>query len=98
MVAAIYTEYWDEDQPVAEELTDRSARVAGLLDDCRWAGRLLAERAGREDGDGYRHWLESIAARVCHAGRTGGLFGVGGLPVNPAERRFLIELAAAFDR
>jgi hypothetical protein len=75
-----------------------SAPGAHSTDDCRWAWRLLAERTGREDGDGYRHWLESIAARVCHAGRTGGLFGVGGQPVTQAERQFLIELAAVYDR
>jgi hypothetical protein len=98
VVAAIYAEYEDEAQPVATEHTDRSAGIAGVLGDCRRAGRLLAERAGREDGDGYRHWLESIAARVCHAARTGWLFGVGGPPVTAAERQFLTDLTAAFDR
>jgi hypothetical protein len=98
VVAAIYAEYGDEDQPLAGGPGDRPAGVSPVIDDCRWAGRLLAERTGREDGDGYRHWLESIVARVCHAGRTGGPFGVGGQPAPPAERQFLIELAAAFDR
>jgi hypothetical protein len=97
VVAAIYAEYGDEDQPVATQFTDRSAGIAGVLGDCRRAGRLLAERAGREDADGYRHWLEAIAARVCRAARTGWLFGGGG-PVSPTERRFLTDLTAAFDR
>jgi hypothetical protein len=97
VVAAIYAEYGDDDQPVADELTYRLLGSAGVLDDCRRAGRLLAERAGREDADGYRHWLESIAARVCQAARTGGLFRVGGEPVSRAERQFLSDLGAAFD-
>src|SRR3989442_177880 len=94
VVAAIYDEYDYDDQPVAEEFINRPAGIAGVLEDCQRAGLLLADRAGREDGDGYRHWLESIAARVCHAARTGGLFGIGGQPVSPAERQFLTDLGA----
>jgi hypothetical protein len=97
VVAAIYAEP-DEDPPAAEEFRDRAAGIAEVLESCRAAARILAERAGREDADAYRHWLESIAARVCQASRTGGLFGVGGTVVTPAEREFLSRLGAAFDR
>src|SRR5439155_10357647 len=72
VVAAIYAET-EEDQPVAEEFRDREAGIGDVLLSCRTAGRLIAERAGREDCDAYRHWLEAIAARVCRAARSGGV-------------------------
>jgi hypothetical protein len=96
VVGAIYHES-DDDAPAAEEFRDRAGGIADVLDSCRVAARVLAERAGREDTDAYRHWLESIAARVCQASRTGGLFGMGGLVITPAEREFLAGLGAAFD-
>jgi hypothetical protein len=94
VVAAIYHEA-DEDRPVAEEFQDRAAGIAAVLAECRDARRLLAERTGRADADAYRNWLVAIATRVCHAARTGGLLGIGGAAVSPAERRFLAELEAA---
>jgi hypothetical protein len=97
VVAAIYAETEADDQPVAEELHDHPMGIADVLGDCRTAGQLLALRTGQEDCDAYRHWLEAIAARVCRAARTGGGLGRGAAPVSPAERRFLTDLAAAFD-
>jgi hypothetical protein len=97
VVAAIYQEP-GEDQPAAEEFNDRVAGIAGVLADCRTAARVLAYRADHEDGDAYRHWLESVAARVCQAARTGGALGLGGVLISPAERQFLSDMGAAFDR
>src|SRR5690349_23368706 len=68
VVAAIYDEP-DEDPPAAEEFRDRAAGIAEVLETCHAAARILGERVGREDSDAYRHWLESIAARVCQASR-----------------------------
>ena len=96
VVAAIYAETGAE-EPAAEEFHDRSAGIAEVLDACRTVGRLLRTRAGREDRDAYRHWLEAIAARVCQASRSGGVLGLGGPLVSPAEQRFLADLGAAFD-
>ena len=96
VVAAIYHEP-DDDRPAAEEFLDRAAGIAAVLADCRSAGRLLTERVDRTDADAYRRWLVAIATRVCHAARTGGLLGVGGAAISPAERRFLAELTAALD-
>ncbi len=94
IVGAIYDEP-DEDRPVAEEFRDRGAGIADVLDGCRTAGQLLAERVGRMDADAYRFWLVAIATRVCRAARTGSTLGFGGEPVSPAERRFLTDLEAA---
>lgn len=96
VVAAIYAEA-DDEQPVAQEFHDRDGGIADVLAACREAGRVLAERTVREDRDAYRHWLEAIAARVCRASRSGGVLGVGGPLVSPAEQRFLADLADAFD-
>jgi hypothetical protein len=90
VVAAIYAEP-EDDRAVPGRMPERTGDV---LASCRSAARLLTERASREDGDAYRHWLEAIAARVCRA-RTGGV--LGGQLVGPAERAFLAELGAAFD-
>jgi hypothetical protein len=94
VVAAIYDETGDE-EPVAEEFRDRARGIAEVVAACRTGAALLAERVSREDADAYRHWLESIAARVCQAARSGGIFGLGGMPVSDAERRFLADLGAA---
>ncbi len=97
IVAAIYDEP-DDDRPAAEQFAHRAAGIAGVLEACRFAAQLLAERAGRVDADAYRHWLVAIATRVCHAARTGGVLGLAGAAVSPAERRFLAELEAALSR
>ena len=95
VVSAVYHE--PDDRPVAEELHEGAAGTAEVLAACRAAGRVLATRVDRANADGYRHWLLAIATRVCHAARTGGVLGVGGAALRPAERRFLDELAAALD-
>jgi hypothetical protein len=96
VVAAIYDE--PDDRPAAEEFRDPAAGTAEVLADCRVAVRLLIERAGRMEADAYRHWLVAIATRVCHAARTGGVLGVAGAAISPAERTFLAGLAAACER
>src|SRR2546421_673227 len=62
VVAAIYHEP-DEDRPVAEEVLDRAAGIAGGLAGRRNAGRLLAEGDRRNVVDRYRYWRrEAIVA------------------------------------
>jgi hypothetical protein len=97
VVAEIYHEA-ERDEPVGEEFSDRTAGIADVLRTCRRAATFLTERVGREDADAYRHWLESIAARVCQASRTGGPLGLGGPLISPAERKFLADLGGALDR
>ena len=94
VVSAIYAEA-DDDRPAAEEFTDRAAGLAEVLEACRRATGLLAARADPADSAAYRQWVQSVAARVCGASRSGGLLGLGGEQVSAAERRFLDELAVA---
>jgi hypothetical protein len=96
VVAEIYHE--TDTPPAAEEYRDPAAGIAGVLSCCRQAAEVLATRASREDADAYRHWIEAIATRVCHAAGGTDLLGFGGPPVSAAEWHFLAELAAAFDR
>lgn len=94
VVSAIYAES-DEDRPAAVEFTDRAAGLAEVLDACRQATGVLAERADPADSAAYRQWVQSVAARVCGASRSGGVLGFGGEQVSDAERRFLDDLAVA---
>ena len=96
VVAEIYHE--TDTPPAAEEYRDRATGIAGVLETCRQAADVLAVRTAREDADAYRHWIEAIAARVCHASGGTDLLGFGGPPVSESEWHFLAELAAAFDR
>jgi hypothetical protein len=95
VVAAIYARS-EDDQPAAEEFTDRAAGLAGVLTTCEAATRVLAARADPADSAVYRQWLQTIAARVCGASRSGrGLPRTGGDRFSVAEVRFLADLGAA---
>ena len=99
VVRAIYVEGEDSgpvdsEPPTAEEFLDRSAGLAEVLTTCRAAAAVLA-RADPADSAAYRQWLQSIAARVCGAARSGGLLGLGGARLSAAERAFLADLGAA---
>ena len=95
VVAAIYAEP-DDGDPGARRGSDPAHRLAGLLTACRLAARLLADRADPADSAAYRQWVQSVAARVCGRGPTG-----GGSPAargaRPARRtaRFLDLLGEA---
>jgi hypothetical protein len=94
-IVASIDEEADDDPPAAEEFQDADAGIAGVLDACRIAAGVLAGGVDREDSDAYRHWIESIAAQVCQASRSGVVLGFGGAEISPAERRFLADLTAA---
>jgi hypothetical protein len=100
VVSAIYAEADDDrptaaDPPTAPGHSDRAVSVAEVLAACRRATDVLAARADPADSAAYRQWVQSIAARVCGASRSGGVLGLGGKQVSAAERRFLDELAVA---
>jgi hypothetical protein len=85
----------DVEVPAAQEFTDRAQGIAGVLTGCRSAAALLAARADPADSAAYRQWLQSIAARVCEAARSGGLLGIGGELLSDAERQLLDDLGGA---
>jgi hypothetical protein len=98
LVRDIVTAIYDEGEG-EEEISSPVPVIAigEALIACRSAAAILAERMGREDADAYQHWLESIAARVCHAANSAGLFGPTGQPMNAAQRQFLAALSDAFE-
>jgi hypothetical protein len=79
---------------VAHRFADRSGSVADLLAKCRSATAVLA-RADPADSAAYRQWLQSIAAKVCEAARSGSVLGAGGERFSDAGRRLLADLGAA---
>jgi hypothetical protein len=97
VVAAIYAEQdaADDEAPAAEEFRDPAVGIAAVLEEARAAIRILNERMPLTDARAYGHWLLSIATTVCEAARSGGFLGLGGVPVSPAEQRFLDDLRDA---
>ncbi|ABP53209.1 hypothetical protein Strop_0732 [Salinispora tropica CNB-440] len=69
--------------------TTHRATAAELLAVARTAVRLLERRADPADSAAYRQWVQSVAARVCHAGP-----GQAGR-VALSDRRFLDRLGDA---
>ncbi|WP_051366471.1 hypothetical protein [Hamadaea tsunoensis] len=94
VVAAIYAEL-DPDPPTAEQFRDRHAGITEVLVTCRAASLTLTRRADPADAAAYGQWLQNIAARVCGASRTGGVFGLGGSLISDAEHTFLVDLDRA---
>jgi hypothetical protein len=90
-VAAIYAEA-DPDPPTAEQFRDRHAGITEVLVNCRTASAVLARRADPADAAAYKQWLQNIAARVCGASRSGGLFGAR---TSDSEHKFLADLNRA---
>ncbi|MEV0395446.1 hypothetical protein [Polymorphospora rubra] len=90
VATTIYAEH-EQDRPAG----GRGVGLADVLGSCREAVRVLAARADPADSAAYRQWVQSIAARVCRAGRAGGVAGAADEPGSAAERRFLDDLGAA---
>ncbi|MDG4803069.1 hypothetical protein [Micromonospora sp. WMMD980] len=87
LVRAVVTAIYARHDGAAE----RGARLTDLVDllaAARAAVRVLRRRADPADSAAYRQWVESVAARVCHAGQTS---------PGPADRRFLERLGGALD-
>ncbi|MBB5870483.1 hypothetical protein F4553_003862 [Allocatelliglobosispora scoriae] len=96
VVGAIYAEQ-DPDPPSAEQFLDRHAGITEVLVNCRAASAALGRRADPADANAYRQWITSIAARVCGASRSGGIFGLGGATVSTGEKTFLDDLYRALN-
>lgn len=97
IVAAIYDE--TDDQAEYGDQHDPLTTIGSTLIACRSATSLLVRRVARRDSQVYRHWLASIAQRVCHAAHA----APAGAPTSPAglvdaeQRRFLTALGMALD-
>ncbi|MEH0937476.1 hypothetical protein [Micromonospora psammae] len=85
VVAAIYARH--DGAPMPDE---RLADLVDLLAAARAAVRVLRRRADPADSAAYRQWVESVAARVCHAAPSPA-------GVSPADRRLLDRLAGSLE-
>lgn len=94
VVATIYAEP-DRDPPAADQLAAAPPGRAEVLAECRAASTVLRARARAADSAAYRHWLETIATRVCGASRANKISCVAGTRARVAEHQFLAALGAA---
>jgi hypothetical protein len=78
----------------AERPKDIAQVKAQALGACRDAAALLARKAPG-DADGFKRWLLGTAQRAAEAAKEGGVFGIGGVSVNDAEKAALGEVAGA---
>jgi hypothetical protein len=68
---------------------------AHALEACRTLAALVDRKASRDEADGLKRWLVSIAQRVAAAAKEGGVLGFGGTRVSEAEARAVREVADA---
>ena len=65
------------------------------LDACRTLASLVDRKASREEAEGVKRWLVTIAQRTAEAAKEGGLLGVGGTRMSEAETGAIREVARA---
>jgi hypothetical protein len=68
---------------------------AHAIEACRTLATLLDRKASRDESDGLKRWLVSVAQRVAAAAKEGSVLGLGGTPVSEAEARAIREVAEA---
>lgn len=85
-----------EDPPIIE-FPDRDAALADVISRARSAHELLSAKAEPADAEAYSFWVVTIADGVVGAARSGGVLGLGGDQVTPAERSFRDDLATALE-
>jgi hypothetical protein len=68
---------------------------AHALDGCRALAAVLDRKASREEADGVKRWLVSLAQRTAEAAKEGGFLGLGGTSVSETERAAVQEVARA---
>ena len=68
---------------------------AHALDACRTLASLVDRKASREEAEGVKRWLVTIAQRTAEAAKEGGFLGVGGTRVSEAETGAIREVARA---
>jgi hypothetical protein len=76
-----------------------SAANAGveILEEMRAVGRIVADKASREDAEAVRTWLVSVAQAAADAAKEGGFMGFQAVRVSEGEQRMLDNLAEALD-
>jgi len=82
-------------KPPAPDLPkDRAAAQAALIDRCKHAAAIVAEKAP-DQTDAFKNWLVEVADKTAHASKEGGFLGFGGTRVSTGERTALDALRSA---
>jgi len=83
---------------LANRLLNRPSALARFLaiDALRSAAAIVDQKA-TTDAAGFKGWLLAIAGNVAEASKEGGFLGFGGVPVSPAEKATLSEIATALE-
>ena len=87
----------DGEEPPIIEFPDRDAGLADVIDRAKAAHELLSAKAEPADAEAYRFWVITITDGVVGAARSGGVLGLGGDQVSPAERSFRDQLATVLE-
>lgn len=69
--------------------------MADSIHQARQAGAVLALERDEQEARAVRYWLLEVARTVAHAGREGGLLGIGGQEVSRPEREMIAAIADA---
>jgi hypothetical protein len=80
--------------PPGQQLEELKAHA---LQTGREVGTLLARKASAPEAAGFKRWLVTVAHGVAEAAKEGGVLGIGGVRVSPAEQALLTELAAVLE-
>lgn len=83
------------EEPPTIRVADPEAVKKDVLDRVRQADQLLRGHEDQGDAAAYKHWLVEIADAVVNAATTGGVLGLGGQRIAPAEQEFIHELTVA---
>jgi hypothetical protein len=74
---------------------DPDAVRKDALERIRQANALLRGHEDAGEAAAYKHWLVEIAEAVVSAATSGGVLGIGGQRIAPAEQDFIHELTVA---
>jgi hypothetical protein len=82
-------------KPEMPELpADREGVGAALIDTCKRAAGLVAQKSATE-AEEYKRWLVSLARKTAEASKEGGFLGIGGTVVSDEESSAVNQLASA---
>jgi hypothetical protein len=75
-----------------------NAALAGrqILDELREVDQIVRGKATREEAEGFRRWMLSVAQAAADAAKEGGFLGFGAEQVSKGEQAMLEQLRAVF--
>jgi len=84
-----------QEQIKSREIKEPSQMQELVIDNCRKAAFLLAEKEDTVEINNYKKWLVSIAEKVANSASEGGFMGFGGTKFSEEEGIFLEKIRNA---